>query len=379
MGIFGTGVRDGVNSTDKQSSTAGVYDYPLKSMWEKLPPEDYNWMIDGCGSAKRGYTFEKYVNSPLGENTMDNFITYIKYQDDLDPTLLKEWEAAGTRKDVFDYKDPNNNWAVYTPISAFEPGNTKKYPVLFCLHGNTDTILMAESYGYAKVGAREGYITVIPYANNHETIVEDMAKMMEKLRTEYPIDESRIYVAGFSKGGLATMTLALAYPTLFAAIAPGGLNLVINFGGLGAASSTDPRWNDMAVHGMPVVNLFGILDGSEPYPLRPDAETAVVYTKWLEVNGINVTVTPDSIVAMANSPNRVEREVGAPFTRMYTQVYDTNYYIGQYVNGKEQAPVELVAIENMPHWPSGYFAKVTWDFLKHWSRDTGTKESVYSN
>jgi len=38
----------------------------------------------------------------------------------------------------------------------------------------------------------------------------------------YPIDESRIYATGFSKGGAATMRVGIAFPEIFAAIAPGG-------------------------------------------------------------------------------------------------------------------------------------------------------------
>ena len=38
----------------------------------------------------------------------------------------------------------------------------------------------------------------------------------------YPVDESRIYAAGFSKGGMAAQTVALKYSDIFAAVAPGG-------------------------------------------------------------------------------------------------------------------------------------------------------------
>ena len=62
----------------------------------------------------------------------------------------------------------------------------------------------------------------MPWADNDEIIVEEVQRIMEVLREEYPIDESRVYVTGFSKGGQATEEVVVACPELFAAAAPGG-------------------------------------------------------------------------------------------------------------------------------------------------------------
>ena len=43
--------------------------------------------------------------------------------------------------------------------------------------------------------------------------------LLERLKETYAIDESRVYVTGFSMGGMMTHSLASAYPELFAAAA----------------------------------------------------------------------------------------------------------------------------------------------------------------
>ena len=215
-----------------------AYDYPLKPLWEARNVEGGYWTTR-CGDAE--FNFVDFMNSRLGESTVENLRIAFMYQDNLDPALVDEWLQKGYAKIVYNNDDPNTNWAVLVPVSAYSAESKQSgrvYPVMFCLHGNTNTILTAESYGFAEVGAREEFITMIPYANNHETILEDVPRMMETLKENYPVDESRIYAVGFSAGGAAAINLALEYPTLFAAIAPGGCDIT----GFGRFPGTDARW-----------------------------------------------------------------------------------------------------------------------------------------
>ena len=47
-----------------------------------------------------------------------------------------------------------------------------------------------------------------------------MLALLEHMKRTYAIDESRVYISGFSMGGMMTNALACAYPELFAAAAP---------------------------------------------------------------------------------------------------------------------------------------------------------------
>lgn len=50
--------------------------------------------------------------------------------------------------------------------------------------------------------------------------VESIIRFIEQLKTEFNVDESRIYLTGFSMGAYGTWYTAMARPDLFAAIAP---------------------------------------------------------------------------------------------------------------------------------------------------------------
>jgi predicted peptidase len=64
---------------------------------------------------------------------------------------------------------------------------------------------------------------------------EEIKKLIDSLIVQYPIDPSRIYIAGHSMGGMGTMNLLIAYPDFFAAAAPAPGSV----GGFGGALITD--------------------------------------------------------------------------------------------------------------------------------------------
>jgi pimeloyl-ACP methyl ester carboxylesterase len=368
--------------------TVGPYNYDLKTRYEETVPAYFVADSTGMGSVAKGYSVDALINSPLGEGIMENLRWYLDYTNqDAHPDLLAYWDSLGIRKEVFnggegDEYQRTDIYAIYTPKAALEEGNTKKYPVVFFLHGNINKILLAETYGYAALGAQEGYITVIPYSNNLDTIVVDTAMLLTKLRDEsYPIDESRIYAVGFSLGGYGSLQLALAYPNLFAAIGPGGTSP----NGFGLINPEDQGWVGLAAHGMPLIHVAGSLDGQldilgcSPMLSTDTSSPAIaVFNKWLEVNKINITLTSDMVSYALLSPNFVESETGAIFQKVYTEVYDTSYHFGEYSNAKGEPVMKIVVIEELLHLTNKYFAPVVWDFLKHWSRNVDTKEFVYT-
>jgi len=50
--------------------------------------------------------------------------------------------------------------------------------------------------------------------------IESLGKFIAELAEQYAIDRNRIYLCGLSMGGFGTWYTAMAYPDLFAAIAP---------------------------------------------------------------------------------------------------------------------------------------------------------------
>ena len=130
---------------------------------------------------------------------------------------------------------------------------SKKYPVVFVLHGGgqrtqpTDMIL--KRYQMATVWAKdsekghnqcivlapqcatkdanENWTTLQKYRNGEaDNAFGAMPKLnaaynlLLKVMDEYSVDKNKVYMTGLSAGGFATYTLAIAHPETFAAIAP---------------------------------------------------------------------------------------------------------------------------------------------------------------
>ncbi len=108
-----------------------------------------------------------------------------------------------------------------------------KRPLLVFLHGageteNDSTILKRKDvfyYANGKVAPEEfPFVVVSPSAPNHgwnpDEVNQFIDDFLEDKRFRYKIDESRVYLTGFSMGGSATFEVAAKRPERFAAIVP---------------------------------------------------------------------------------------------------------------------------------------------------------------
>jgi polyhydroxybutyrate depolymerase len=106
---------------------------------------------------------------------------------------------------------------------------------LIALHGRLGTgKKMIKQTGFNRIADREGFIAVYPegfkrgwadgrgISHADKRDVDDVAfidRLINVLEEEFPIDSSRIYIAGHSNGGFMAQRLAIEYPQYFAAIA----------------------------------------------------------------------------------------------------------------------------------------------------------------
>lgn len=149
-------------------------------------------------------------------------------------------------------------------------------PLVIMLHGTGGSAAQAErDYGWTEKGQRETFIVVYPegvqgegrlkirtwnagrccqYAM--ERNVDDtkfISSLLDHLVSRFPVDESRIYVAGMSNGAMLAYRIACEIPGRFAAI--------------GAVSGTmmvsDPCVPSRAI---PVVHIHSDDDTKVPYP-----------------------------------------------------------------------------------------------------------------
>ena len=125
--------------------------------------------------------------------------------------------------------DTTRQLLVYTP-PGFDPQGDKQYPVLYLIHGGSDTEETWTKVGKAHLiadnliaqGKAQPMIIVMPYGNVRPNpmadftgdVVNDIIPFVEK---NYPVIADRPHraVAGFSVGGGQTLNIGLTHPDTF--------------------------------------------------------------------------------------------------------------------------------------------------------------------
>ncbi len=322
-----------------------------------------------------------FFNGELGDSIIGNFYYFLNYTDEMHPDVLRYWEEdMHTRKEMHNERGEARKWVSYTPLEALQPGNTKKYPVVIVMHGSGNTTFMTETYGYAQLAAEKGFICIIPWADNATTYAEDLPWIMDTLRADYPIDESRVYGAGFSLGGRSVIQEAIRFPDLFAAINVGGQPLA----GTRSASSPIPASDWAKLHDLPILQMCGGVEQNSQLPYGINrvigGELQVeALNIWFGINGVkgHNTTLAECLNLTATSADPAVKNLGLIGDKNYTVRMDgTNYYHADYFNEDHVNMVKVVAIEGQPHWLSGSYASIVWDFFSQFARDKETNEMV---
>lgn len=93
-------------------------------------------------------------------------------------------------------------------------------PLLLGFHGGGDSSMyLTFVAGWWEIAHRYGFLFVS--LENHQNVTaNEVAQLLEHLKTRYNIDSSRVYATGFSMGSGKTWDMFQEYPNLFAGLAP---------------------------------------------------------------------------------------------------------------------------------------------------------------
>jgi poly(3-hydroxybutyrate) depolymerase len=276
-------------------------------------------------------------------------------------------------------------WASYTPVAALAADNTAVYPVVFCFHGAYGSIFGAEGYGIAELGAQEGYITVCAATHGDQpgdlagglTVGARIVKILDALDAGgYPIDRGRVYITGQSMGGLACALAALEYPEVVTAIAMHGSAMAFN---------TDANAKNVQGSNMPSIaesEYVKALDYSVPVFLEcgdsdmgqlPITTEGVIngLNLWLQMNDCPTRLTlAESLAAQASTTDPAVKLVGVVGGENWTRDIDGVVYQGaDFFRADGVKMIEIVGVENLPHWVTAAYPELAWEFMSRFSKD----------
>lgn len=163
--------------------------------------------------------------------------------------------------------------------------------------------------------------------------------LIDKMATQYKIDRNRVYLGGFSMGGMLTYHAMNKIPDLIAAFVP-----VSGYPMGGATANANVR-------PIPILHIHGTADGTVSFS---GAQPAV--TVWAKHNGCPTTAK------VMNNYN------GFSGAKMHT-----------WGPGNDGVEVKLLELPNKGHWickePQVYTGKEMWNFCKNYSLNR-TRPSV---
>jgi len=160
-------------------------------------------------------------------------------------TILSNWQnySQPEKTDVFLLEHNLINDTLSAPYVVYIPPEyncSHKTPIIIYLHGGVSTkgfhetpVEYAEQNYFTEYTKMNNWIAVYPMANNDTAWwnlmgINNLKTQIRKLKSQYNIDDNRIYISGFSDGGSGSFHLALNAPDDFAAIYP--LNGMISVG-----------------------------------------------------------------------------------------------------------------------------------------------------
>lgn len=294
-----------------------------------------------------------------------------------------------------------HTWYEYVPQAL--RGTQEKVPLVLYFHGiNCVGLYGAEQSGWANLADQDKFIVVFPDPAIEErwnvwddprlpSDVDYILALIKHMKTVHPIDESRIYISGFSMGSMFTNALACSYPDVFAAA------LAINGPHTGYLTTLDttrkgmvqfrpnsvindlPVWDkptsptrDLADKKklnhdirMPFVQEVGLLDGvgfegNRIWPVNDlhDGTWPAGIAYWKGFNHINPEIILDSSFTTGIASPICYKE-GERFIHQAWNAEDD-----------QDALYHLISVERMPHAVDLKGVEIGWHIIKRYSRNS---------
>ena len=224
-------------------------------------------------------------------------------------------------------------------------------PLVFSVHGRGEPAWMfAEKNGWDTLADETGaFVLAVPDSPENIWFLERdggaFAQMIDRLHSRYGIDRERVYLTGFSNGGMMTREAGTRYPQLFAALSPWNA----------PPAETWPGFPEIGFE-MPCFIYLGDSD-----PITRD-KTQTLPEQMLKANRCAAAQTPEGFVpdAVYNGENHYTAARGyAEGGRFDTAVW---------YDAQGLPRVGVTVMKNMPHGAIRDESRAAWEFLKRYRR-----------
>lgn len=295
-------------------------------------------------------------------------------------TLPKDHpKGSKTYKNTVDIKINGfrRTYLVHVP-TGYHPQNA--LPLVVVLHGAFDTAEGMEKFsGFSELADREGFFVLYPNgmgflgllqhwnaghccgkaADDNVDDVRFVAVATEDVCARFRIDRRRVYMVGFSNGGMLAYRFAAERGDLLAAVAP----LAASIGG--KPSENVPEWHiPEPKQPLSVITFHGLADDDVPYEGGVSRHRGGTRSYWPVEESIRFWVTHNGCNPGAVSTSRNNGRIE----------------LKSWAGCKNNTEVILYLIRDWGHvWPGRYFtadlaeedplknfsaAEIIWDFFK---------------
>lgn len=342
--------------------------------WELMFSEARRWRNDTYGTYQKRTNFDER-----------GFVAHVK-------------DSSLGVNDGFEH-----TWYEYIPEKLRKSNDP--VPLVFYFHGgNCIPLYGAEQSGWHDIADRENFIVVYPRASANKTwnVWDDekgpsdfkfILALIDHMKKVHPIDESRIYVSGFSMGSMMTNALCCCYPEIFAggaafnaqhigyfALRDGIHDLLYSEKNENRKSFAKSRTHEIADskkskydYRVALLQGAGLLDslGGTTWPIK-DKDDLWIQTinYWKEYNNIPLTEF--------KSNDQFETGLfGDENTYVGT---DERFILHKWYTRDSKLPLyQFMGVKRMPHAVDLREMEIAWNFLKQYSRMKDGSLSFHGN
>ena len=308
------------------------------------------------------------------------FEKFIRWKNSPDGTLKPHLcKTDFYRSEYYDHASVTVNNITYDYHTYLPGGKYRKVaaelPVVFSVHGRGEPAwIFSTKNGWERLAEETGeFLVVLPdspqnmwfFDRDHEVY----GAIIDRLSRDYAIDRSRVYLTGFSNGGMMTRWMGIHHPELFAAISSWNAPTFI------APPVNTPyaeSFDEILAAGYEQPCLIYVGDKDEKVPLWEDTDNFLLH--MLQVNHCSIQPV-DPRNPMKYQPDEVlDQNNYYTMENHYTD--GDRFHTFLYHNQEGHGRVALSLMKNMPHGAVYDQSRAAWEFLKQFRRPEGSKSVI---